>query len=48
MLRRVQHGQFPQPRQADSSIDRALEAVCLKAMATEPKVRYATAHASGP
>jgi serine/threonine protein kinase len=47
-LRRLQHGQLPQPRQVDTSIDRALEAVCLKAMATEPKVRYATVHVSGP
>src|SRR5262249_62361356 len=45
MLRRVQSGEIPQPRQLDPSIDRALEAVCLKAMAAEPKDRYATAHA---
>ena len=31
----MQRGEFPPPRQLDPSIDRALEAVCLKAMATE-------------
>jgi serine/threonine-protein kinase len=45
MLRKVQSGEFPPPRQIDPSLDRALEAVCLKAMATEPKNRFATAHA---
>ena len=33
MLRAVQRGEFPPPRQLDPSIDKALEAVCLKAMA---------------
>src|SRR4051794_31133794 len=45
LLRRVQAGEVPAPRQVDASIDRALEAVCRKAMAIEPKDRYATAHA---
>ena len=45
MLRQVQRGEFPPPRQLDPSIDRALEAVCLKAMATEPEDRYATCRA---
>ena len=36
VLRPVQRGDFPPPRQLDPSIDRALEAVCLKAMALEP------------
>ena len=36
LLRRAQRGEFPTPRQHDPTIDRALEAVCLKAMATEP------------
>ena len=31
--RAVQRGEFPPPRQLDPAIDRALEAVCLKAMA---------------
>jgi serine/threonine-protein kinase len=42
MLRRAQQGEFPRPRQLDGSIDRALEAVCMKAMATRPEDRYAT------
>ena len=33
MLRAVQRGEFTPPRQLDPSIDKALEAVCLKAMA---------------
>ena len=34
VLRQVQRGEFPPPRLVDRSIDEALEAVCLKAMAT--------------
>jgi tetratricopeptide (TPR) repeat protein/tRNA A-37 threonylcarbamoyl transferase component Bud32 len=41
----VQKGQFPPPRSLDSSIDRALEAVCLKAMAVEPGDRYGSCRA---
>ena len=36
----VQRGEFPPPRQAAPTIDRALEAVCLKAMALKPEDRY--------
>jgi len=42
VLRTVQRGEFATPRQVEPSIDRALEAVCLKAMALEPAERYAT------
>ena len=42
LLRRAQRGEFPAPRRLDPSIDEALEAVCLKAMATRPEDRYAT------
>jgi serine/threonine-protein kinase len=42
LLRRAQRGEFPPPRRLDSSIDKALEAICLKAMATRPEDRYAT------
>jgi serine/threonine protein kinase len=45
MLRDVQKGTFPPPCHVDPSIDKALEAVCLKAMATSPAGRYASAHA---
>jgi serine/threonine-protein kinase len=41
LLRRVQRGDHPRPRQLDPSIDPALEAVCLKAMALNPEDRYA-------
>ncbi len=45
VIHAVQKGQFPPPRQIDPSIDRALQAVCLKAMALEPANRHATARA---
>ena len=45
VLRAVQAGEFRPPRQIDPSIDRALEAVCLKAMAPQPADRYATPRA---
>ncbi len=45
VLRDVQKGNLPPPRQVAPSIDRALEAVCLKAMATDPAGRYASARA---
>jgi serine/threonine-protein kinase len=43
ILRQVQQGEFPPPRALDPSIDRALEAVCLKAMALNRDDRYPTA-----
>ena len=42
ILRAVQEGQFQRPSQLEPSLDKALEAVCLKAMAVEPQDRYAT------
>jgi serine/threonine-protein kinase len=42
VLTAVQKGAFPPPRQRDPSIDRALEAVCVKAMALKPEDRYAS------
>ena len=45
VLRAVGKGDFPPPRQIDPAIDRALEAVCLKAMALKPEDRYATSRA---
>jgi serine/threonine protein kinase/tetratricopeptide (TPR) repeat protein len=41
----VQKGEFRAPRAIDRSIDRALEAVCLKAMALEPEDRYGSCRA---
>jgi serine/threonine-protein kinase len=45
LLRQVQKGEFPSPRSLDPAIDRALEAVCLKAMATQPEDRYGSCRA---
>jgi tetratricopeptide (TPR) repeat protein/tRNA A-37 threonylcarbamoyl transferase component Bud32 len=45
VLRAVQGGAFRPPRQVDPSVDRALEAVCLKAMALRPEDRYGSARA---
>ena len=45
VLKAVREGDFPPPRAVDPAIDRALEAVCLKAMAAEPSGRYATPRA---
>jgi eukaryotic-like serine/threonine-protein kinase len=45
VLAAVQKGEFPPPRALDASIDRALEAVCLKAMAPRPADRYGSARA---
>jgi hypothetical protein len=42
LLRKAQRGEFQRPRQVDPGIDPALEAVCLKAMATKPEARYGT------
>jgi serine/threonine-protein kinase len=45
LLRAVQAGDFPPPRRLDPTIDKSLEAVCLKAMAREPADRYPSARA---
>jgi eukaryotic-like serine/threonine-protein kinase len=45
ILRQVQQGEFPSPRALDPAIDRALEAVCLKAMAPRPEDRYGSPRA---
>jgi eukaryotic-like serine/threonine-protein kinase len=41
-LLRVERGEFAPPRSRDPSIDRALEAICVKAMANRPEGRYAS------
>jgi eukaryotic-like serine/threonine-protein kinase len=43
VLRDVKKGAFPRPRQSDPEIEQALEAVCLKAMATDPEDRHSSA-----
>jgi eukaryotic-like serine/threonine-protein kinase len=45
IMQGVRTGRFPPPRAVDPSIDRALEAVCLKAMAARPVDRYASCRA---
>jgi eukaryotic-like serine/threonine-protein kinase len=45
VLSAAQEGRFPPPRKLDPSIDNALEAVCLKAMALAPGDRYQTPRA---
>jgi serine/threonine-protein kinase len=42
VLTRLQRGDFAPPRQVKGSVPRALEAICLKAMALQPENRYAT------
>jgi eukaryotic-like serine/threonine-protein kinase len=42
VLKKVQHGNFPKPRQLNPNIDPALEAICVKAMAVKPAGRYAS------
>ena len=43
ILDRVQRGIFPAPRSLRRTIDPALEAICLKAMALQPEDRHASA-----
>jgi len=45
VLEAVWLGGFPRPSKHDASIDRALEAICLKAMARSPDDRYASPRA---
>jgi serine/threonine-protein kinase len=45
VLARVQRGEFPPPRQVQPNVPRALEAICLKAMALRPADRYANCRA---
>lgn len=45
LLDQVLHAEPTQPRRLNDHIPRDLETVCLKAMAKDPKRRYASAHA---
>jgi serine/threonine-protein kinase len=45
VLRKVERGEIRPPRAYDSSVPRALEAICLKAMAVQPDNRYDSAGA---
>jgi WD40 repeat protein/serine/threonine protein kinase/tetratricopeptide (TPR) repeat protein len=44
-LCKVANGDFPPPRQVQPGVPRALEAICLRAMARRPGDRYASARA---
>lgn len=44
-IKRVARGDFPPPRTLDANVPKALEAICLKAMALDPADRYASAAA---
>ncbi len=43
LLDKVKRGDFPPPRSVDRRVHRALEAICLKAMALDPSDRYPSA-----
>jgi len=43
LLKCVRKGCFKKPREIESSVPKALEAICLKAMQTEPEERYESA-----
>jgi len=45
VLEKVRRGEFPRPRTARRDVPRALEAVCLKAMALRPEDRYVSPRA---
>jgi serine/threonine-protein kinase len=45
IIQKVQAGDFLAPREVNPSLDRGLEAVCLKAMAIQPAQRYASCRA---
>jgi serine/threonine-protein kinase len=40
VLAAVQKAEFPSPRRLEPSVEKALEAICLKAMAAQPEERY--------
>jgi tetratricopeptide (TPR) repeat protein len=42
LLRKVQEGDFAPPRQVRNDVPIALQAICLKAMQTDPAARYAS------
>jgi serine/threonine protein kinase len=45
ILENVRHGRFAPPRALKPAVPRALEAICLRAMALEPSSRYGSASA---
>jgi tetratricopeptide (TPR) repeat protein len=47
VLSKIERGEFPLPREVKSGVDRALQAICLKAMKTRPDDRYASCRLLG-
>ncbi len=45
VLKQVKEGTFPAPRQVNPNVPKPLDAICLKAMALLPALRYGTARA---
>jgi len=45
VIRRVERGEIPPPRSIDPTLPKPLEAICRKAMATNPENRYVSARA---
>jgi serine/threonine protein kinase/tetratricopeptide (TPR) repeat protein len=45
VLRKVERGEFPRPRERSPWLDPALEAICLKSMALKPEARYSSPRA---
>ncbi len=43
MMELLQKGKFPPPSEIGSQVPKAVEAICLRAMATQPEKRYSTA-----
>lgn len=43
LLERVRRGEFPRPRSVNPRVPPALEAICLRGMARDPRNRYASA-----
>ena len=47
ILSKVERGEFRPPRESKPGVDRALEAICMKAMALRPEDRYASRALAG-
>jgi serine/threonine-protein kinase len=45
LVKKIETGDFPRPRQVRPEVDKPLEAVCLKAMCTKPADRYESVRA---
>ena len=43
VIQAIRQGRFPRPREVNPRVSRALEAICLRAMALRPADRYSSA-----